>query len=75
MDITKTSEAMKYVCRRILRLAAMNAAGFEFVQIGSSNAQFSKATSAGLPTIKPGTNTSFASMKQIDAGVLSVGYL
>src|ERR1700730_9629255 len=27
-----------------------------------------------LPTIKPGTNTSFALLKQIDAGVLNVGY-
>ena len=27
-----------------------------------------------LPAIKPGTNTSFAPLKQIDAGVLNVGY-
>jgi pimeloyl-ACP methyl ester carboxylesterase len=27
-----------------------------------------------LPTIKPGTNTSFSSIKQIDAGLLNVGY-
>ena len=27
-----------------------------------------------IPAIKPGTNTSFASLKQIDAGVLNVGY-
>ena len=27
-----------------------------------------------LPSVKPGTNTSFASLKQIDAGVLNVGY-
>jgi len=27
-----------------------------------------------LPTIKPGTNTSFASLKQIDASLLNVGY-
>jgi pimeloyl-ACP methyl ester carboxylesterase len=27
-----------------------------------------------LPAIKPGTNTSFASLKQIDAGLLNVGY-
>ena len=27
-----------------------------------------------MPPIKPGTNTSFASLKQIDAGVLNVGY-
>ena len=29
---------------------------------------------AELPAIKPGTNTSFASLKQIDAGLLNVGY-
>jgi pimeloyl-ACP methyl ester carboxylesterase len=39
--------------------------------IGSVNAQPSRTK---LPAIKPGTNTSFASMKQIDAGVLNVGY-
>src|SRR6202021_1778656 len=27
-----------------------------------------------LPEIRPGTNTSFASMKQIEAGVLNVSY-
>jgi len=35
---------------------------------------FSKADSADLPAIKPGTKTSFASLKQIDAGLLDVGY-
>ena len=42
--------------------------------IGSAKAQASNTKPADLPTIKPGTNTSFASLKQIDAGVLSVGY-
>src|SRR5262245_18678060 len=30
--------------------------------------------SAQLPAIEPGTNASFGALKQIDAGVLSVGY-
>ena len=34
----------------------------------------SKTDSADLPAIKPGTNTSFHSLKQIDAGLLNVGY-
>jgi pimeloyl-ACP methyl ester carboxylesterase len=34
----------------------------------------SKVDSAELPTTKPGTNTSFASLKQIEAGLLNVGY-
>ncbi len=42
--------------------------------IGSAQAQSSTTKLAQLPTIKPGTNTSFAALKQIDAGVLNVGY-
>ena len=34
----------------------------------------SKAELADLPTIKRGTNTSFAPLKQVDAGVLNIGY-
>jgi pimeloyl-ACP methyl ester carboxylesterase len=34
----------------------------------------SAAQSADLPPITPGTHTSFASLKQIDAGLLNVGY-
>ncbi len=33
-----------------------------------------KTDPSDLPAIKPGTNTSFASMKQIDAGQLNIGY-
>src|SRR5262249_41043852 len=32
------------------------------------------AAQNNLPAIKPGTNTSFGPLKQIDAGVLNVGY-
>ena len=42
--------------------------------IGFADAQPSPAKAARLPAIKPGTNTSFAALKQIDAGVLNVGY-
>jgi pimeloyl-ACP methyl ester carboxylesterase len=34
----------------------------------------SKSIFADLPAVKPGTNTSFASLKQINAGLLNVGY-
>ena len=33
-----------------------------------------RRTGALDPSIKPGTNTSFGPLKQIDAGVLNVGY-
>jgi hypothetical protein len=42
--------------------------------IGFARALSSIAKPAHLPTIKLGTNTSFDSLKQIDAGVLNVGY-
>jgi len=68
------SEGTNYSRRRFLGAAAMSLAAAEFAMIGSANAQSSQTTPADLPTIKPGTNTSFASIKQIDAGVLNVGY-
>jgi pimeloyl-ACP methyl ester carboxylesterase len=57
--------------RRFLSIATMSAAAAEFVLGGSVDAQW---TPADRITIKPGTNTSFGSLKQIDAGVLNVGY-
>ena len=42
--------------------------------IGSAAAQTGETRAARLPAIKPGTNTSFGPLKQIDAGVLNVGY-
>jgi pimeloyl-ACP methyl ester carboxylesterase len=41
---------------------------------GSADAQTVETKQKVLPKIKPGTNTSFASLKQIKAGVLNVGY-
>jgi pimeloyl-ACP methyl ester carboxylesterase len=42
--------------------------------IRSANAQSGAIAPASSPTIKPGANTSFDSLKQIDAGDLNVGY-
>ena len=64
----------KYDRRRFLNSAAMTIAAAELAMIGSAHAQSSKAKPAALPTIKPGTNRSFGALKQIDAGVLNVGY-
>jgi hypothetical protein len=56
-------------------LAVMTVAAAELVVIGSVDAQSSKVNPAdATTTIKPGTNASFGSLKQIDAGVLNVGY-
>ena len=60
--------------RRFFGTAAMTIAAAQFALRGSASAQSGKAKPAELPRIKPGTNTSFATLKQIDAGVLNVGY-
>jgi pimeloyl-ACP methyl ester carboxylesterase len=52
----------------------MTIAAAQVALSGSADAQSSKTKPADLPRIKPGTNTSFASLKQIDAGLLNVGY-
>src|SRR5215813_13749254 len=55
--------------RRFVGAAALALAAAELA--GSASAQ---TKSPSLPAVKPGTNTSFAPLKQIDAGVLNVGY-
>ncbi len=65
MKTIKISEDINYSRRRFLGVAAMSIAGAEFIKIGSANAQSSQITPAGAPTIKPGTNTSFGSLKQV----------
>ncbi len=52
----------------------MTVAAVQLGLIGSAVAQPGQASPAGLPTIRPGTNTSFGPLKQIDAGFLNVGY-
>jgi pimeloyl-ACP methyl ester carboxylesterase len=53
---------------------AVTIAAGQLAAIGSASAQSVKTKRADLAKIKPGTNTSFASLKQIEAGVLNVGY-
>jgi pimeloyl-ACP methyl ester carboxylesterase len=57
--------------RRFFGTAAMTIAAAQLGVLGSADA---KTKPADLPTVKPGTNTSFAALKQIDAGLLNVGY-
>jgi pimeloyl-ACP methyl ester carboxylesterase len=65
-------EAINLNRRRLFGAAATIAAA-RFGMIAPANAQ-SAASKSVLPTIEPGTNKAFASLKQIDAGVLNVGY-
>src|SRR6516164_2057649 len=61
--------------RRFLGAAAMTLAATQ-LDVGAF-AETKSATSPGPepPPVKPGTSESFASLKQINAGLLSVGYV
>jgi len=73
MDTIKTEEINRHR-RYFVRAAAVTAAAAQFGIVGSAKAQSSTTRQVQLPPIKPGTNTSFAALKQIDAGVLNIGY-
>ena len=58
--------------RRFFGAAAMTLAAAQLGMMSSAEAQADR--SAPLVAIRPGANTSFAALKQIDAGALNVGY-
>ena len=60
--------------RRFLGTASMMIAAAQFGTLASANAQSTTENPANRPRKTGGTKTSFASLKQIDAGVLSIGY-
>src|SRR5580658_9910306 len=71
MSTITSSGDSSHVRGRVLRNGAITVAVSAIVAMG-----FAKAQSRGsLPDIRPGTNTSFGQLKQIDAGLLNVGYV
>jgi pimeloyl-ACP methyl ester carboxylesterase len=60
--------------RRFIGTAAMTVAAARLGIAGSAQAQSGGATPADPLAIKTETHTSFGALKQIDAGVLNVGY-
>jgi len=67
------SEQTNHDRRRFLGAAAVTLAAAPFAVSGSLFAQSGEAK-PGAGAVRPGTHTSFAALKQIEAGVLSVGY-
>ena len=63
------SEEINHDRRRLLGAAVLTVAAAELAIVGAADAQSGK-----IGPIKPGTNRSFAPLKQIDAGLLNVGY-
>ncbi|MDB5135074.1 MAG: alpha/beta hydrolase [Mucilaginibacter sp.] len=68
------SEKLKIDRRRFLGVTAMTIAAAELGMIGFADASSGKITPADAGVSKLGANTSFDPIKQIDAGVLNVGY-
>ncbi len=65
---------LNYDRRHFLSAAAVTLAAAELVIIGSAEAQSGTASPASPSSFKPGPNASFDALKQVDAGVLNVGY-
>jgi len=60
--------------RRFLGAAALTVAAAQLAATGFADAKPGNANLIQVPAIKPGTNTSFGPLKQIDAGLLNIGY-
>lgn len=65
----------KYDRRRFLGAAAMTIAASELAMIGFANAKPGRINSNDVTTTKHRSNKSFETIKQIDAGVLNIGYV
>ena len=74
MNLIKMQEDINHPRRRFLSTAAMAITATQFGMLSSAKAEALSETATEIPPVKPGTNTSFSSMKQIDAGLLNIGY-
>jgi pimeloyl-ACP methyl ester carboxylesterase len=74
MDTINTSEHINLHRRRFFGAAAMTVVASQFAISGSAAAQSGTTKPATMPTTKAGTNNSFGPLKQVDAGLLNVGY-
>src|SRR5262245_14740748 len=71
MDKIKTSNDIDHRRRHFVGTTALAVAAAHLGMIGAVDAQPGKTK---LPSVKPGPHTSFGLLKQIDAGLLNVGY-
>ncbi|QRM33882.1 alpha/beta fold hydrolase [Microvirga sp. VF16] len=74
MRKTDTPEKIDLRRRRFFGTAAILIAAADLDVISSAIAGSGQTAPGYLSVLKPGTNTSFPSLKQIDAGLLNVGY-
>jgi pimeloyl-ACP methyl ester carboxylesterase len=74
MGVFNMSEEINHNRRGFLGMSAITLAATQLVLPVAASAQTADASSGKLPPIRPGANTSFATIKQIDAGTLNIGY-
>jgi pimeloyl-ACP methyl ester carboxylesterase len=68
------SDEINHPRRRFIGAIALSLAATQFASAGAVRAQAAAGEAPRLPAVAPGTNKSFPVLKQIDAGVLNVGY-
>ena len=71
MDKTNIHEAIDHDRRRFFGAAALSFAAGELRVAGAAHAETTPPQPAAIQAV---TNTSFPPLKQIDAGVLNIGY-
>ena len=61
--------------RDFISSAALSVAAVQLGVIANASAQSARSSASALPPVKAGAHTSLPAVKQIDAGVLNVGYV
>ena len=74
MDKAETPGEIDQHRRRLFGAGALTLAAAQLGMLGPAVAQSSATEPAAPPALTPGTNSSFGPLKQIEAGVLRVGY-
>jgi len=72
--VDDASEQIDHRRRHLFGTAALTLAAAQLGAMDAAGAQSGETKPARLPAIKAGTNTSFGPLKQINAGMLNVGY-
>jgi pimeloyl-ACP methyl ester carboxylesterase len=74
MDTTKNAEPVNQDRRRLFGIAAATVVAAEFGAVRSTKAQSSHVQTTNMSTNGQTTSTSFGTLKQINAGLLHIGY-
>jgi pimeloyl-ACP methyl ester carboxylesterase len=68
------TDDINHLRRRLVGAGVLSIAAAQLGLMGAAQAQSGNQAPIRLPAVTPGANTSFASLKQINAGLLNVGY-